>query len=408
MLPAEVNREIYAEAAADADVAVVEGVMGLYDGVDGRRPEGSSAHLARLLDLPVVLVVDARAAARSAAALVHGFATFDTSLRFAGVIWNRVGSPSHERILDEALAHANLPPSFGAIPRDEAVTLPERHLGLTTPDDAESPQELPESLAHLADNHLDLDTLLRNTRSSVSARSPQTETRRKGLRIGVPQDAAYCFYYERNLQVLEAGGAQVVKFRPLEGDGIPPGLTGLYLGGGYPEVHAERLSQNTAFLDGVRELHECGIPIYAECGGFMTLCREVEDLAGRRHRMAGVFPTIARMNVRSFRLGYREVRVEGVSRMRGVVARGHEFHYSHIDPMPESISRVYQTTSARGETLAPEGFFLGNTLAGYIHLHFGSSPDFPLRFFGMDSPDFRGSAEVPRGRPRTRNQLGKQ
>lgn len=384
MLPADANRRLFAAGRADCDVAVVEGVMGLFDGVDGRRPDGSSAHLARLLDLPVVLVVDARSMARSAAALVLGFARFDPELRLAGVIWNRVGSPSHRRILDEALQEAGLPRSFGAIPREERVGLPERHLGLVTPDDAALPPTFASDLARVAEEFLDLDALLAvcpcpavppSAAPGAAAGAPRT-------RIAVPRDAAFCFYYEENLRLLSAQGAEVVTFRPLDGDGVPPGVDGAYLGGGYPEVHAGRLARNQAFLSGLQDLHARGAPLYAECGGFMVLCRELEDLEGRRHPMAGVFPTVARMQGRGFRLGYREVRVTGVARLEGQTARGHEFHYSHVDAMPDDVDRAYRVWNARGEAMPPEGYRLGNTLGGYVHLHFASNPEFPRRFFG--------------------------
>lgn len=387
MLPPEANRRIFARAARGADVAVVEGVMGLFDGVDGRRPDGSSADLARLLGLPVVLVVDARAMARSAAALAHGFVDFDPRVRVAGVIWNRVGSPSHRRILDEALADRGLPRSFGAVPRDAAAELPERHLGLVTPEDAGLPPDLEARLGRLAEDHLDLAALLDATGSTCppeDAESPvATPQARHRKRIGVARDAAFCFYYEENLSLLVRAGADPVWFRPAEGEGVPPDLDGLYLGGGYPELRAEALSRNEAFRSGVRELHARGVPIYAECGGFMALCEGLVDLEGRRHPMAGIFPTVARMRGRRFRLGYREIEVRGVPGLEGHRARGHEFHYSHVEGMPPEVPRVYRVWSARGEELPPEGYALGATLGGYVHLHFASNPEFPRRFFGL-------------------------
>ena len=384
MLPLEVNTRIFDQGSSGADVSVVEGVMGLYDGVDGVRPEGSTAHIALLLDLPVVLVVDARSMARSAAALVQGFSNFEPGVRIAGVIWNRVGSPSHRRILDEALASAGLAPSLGALPRDSSVSLPERHLGLVTPEDAGLPDHFARSLARFAEDHVALDELLRIAGQAVRSSSVTPAASAGGIRIGVPRDAAFCFYYEENLRLLRQEAGEVVFFRPTDGDGVPPDLDGLYLGGGYPEAHAQKLSRNEAFLSGIRELHRAGRPIYAECGGFMALCREMEDLEGNRRPMAGIFPVTVRMDARGFRLGYREVRVEGVRRLHGLVARGHEFHYSRVETMPEAIRRAYRVWNARGEELEPEGYVAGNTLAGYIHLHFGSNPAFVRGLFAFD------------------------
>lgn len=387
MVPPEANRSIFARAACTADVAVVEGVMGLFDGVDGRRPAGSSADLAHLLGLPVVLVVDARAMARSAAALVHGFANFDPRVHLAGVIWNRVGSPSHRRILDEALEDKGLPPSFGAVPREAAAALPERHLGLVTPEDAHLPPDLEARLARLAEDHLDIGALLDATADRClreQAASPAPPPRGPcPRRIGVARDAAFCFYYEENLSLLEHGGAELVWFRPAEGDGVPPDLDALYLGGGYPELRAQALGGNEAFRSGARELHARGVPIYAECGGFMALCEGLVDLEGRHHPMAGIFPTLARMRGQRFRLGYREVEVRGVPSLEGQRARGHEFHYSHTQDMPAAVPRVYRVRTARGDELPPEGYALGATLGSYVHLHFASNPELALRLFGL-------------------------
>lgn len=383
MLPEEVNRRVYA-AAAGADVAVVEGVMGLFDGVDGRREEGSSAHVARVLDLPVVLVVDARSMARSAAAVVRGFATFQPGVRVAAVVWNRVGSASHRRILDDALEAAGLPAAVGAVPRDAGVGLPERHLGLVTPEDADLPDSLRGALARLAETHVDLDALLAATRAPSPPKPPPAgRAPAERRRIGIARDAAFCFYYGENLRLLEEAGAELVPFRPADGDGVPEGVDGVYLGGGYPEVHAQRLSRNEAFRAGLHRLQEGSVPLYAECGGFMALCEALEDTEGRRHPMAGLFPAVARMTGRRFQLGYREVLVGGLARMRGLSARGHEFHYSRVEAMPPEVPRAYRVWNARSEELPAEGYLRGETLAGYLHLHFGSCPEFPRRFFRL-------------------------
>ncbi len=394
MLSPDVNREIFTRAAAGADVAVVEGVMGLFDGVDGHRPHGSTAHLAALLGLPVVLVVDARSMARSAAAVVHGFATFDPAVTVAGVIWNRVGSPNHRRILDEALESAGLPPSLGGLPRRPDLALRERHLGLVTPDEDGLDPGLADRLAGWVADHVDLDALL--ARAAIVRLPPPDDARPRAAasrRVAVARDTAFCFYYEENLRVLAAADADLVYFRPVDGDGVPPGVDGLYLGGGYPELHAARLSANRAFLDGVRSLHERGAPILAECGGFMALCRGLADPDGRFHEMAGIFPTAARMNASRFRLGYREVEVAGVDGLDGLRARGHEFHYSHVDPVPDRIARAFRVRSARGDDLPDEGYRVGRTLAGYVHLHFASCPSLPRRWFGLDDPT--GDQVVP-------------
>jgi len=386
MIPEAANRRIFFGASRGCDVAVVEGVMGLFDGASGSGPEGSTAHLAALLGIPVVLVVDVRSMARTAAALVGGLAGFDPSVRVAGVIWNRVGSPGHRRLLDEALEAAGFPPALGAFPREAALAVPERHLGLVTPEDAGLAADWAERLAARAEAHIDLDELLHRTafRGAGSAAPQQAVRLLRCRRIAVARDAAFCFYYEENLAVLRRAGAEIVCFAPLEGDGVPPDVHGVYLGGGYPEVHARRLARNQAFLEGLRELHGRGVPIYAECGGFMALCAELEDVEGRVYPMAGVFRARVRMRRNRFRLGYREVEVTGLPGLEGLRARGHEFHYSDLVAPPAGARAAYRVRSARGEPLGREGYRMGSALGSYIHLHFASCPALPLRWFGPE------------------------
>ncbi|TAL16983.1 cobyrinate a,c-diamide synthase [bacterium] len=383
MLPPEANLRIFRRESAGAEVSVVEGVMGLFDGVDGRRPDGSTADLARLLDLPIVLVVDARSMARSAAALVKGFVEFDKNLRFAGIIWNRVGTKGHRRILDEALEEAGLPQALGAFGRHNEIAIPHRHLGLVTPEDMELLPGFFDNLAAMAEESVELDRLLIATRTqippeAVPAGSAKTKT------VAVARDRAFCFYYEENLKILEGLGARLVFFAPTDGDAVPPEAEALYLGGGYPELHADKISRNEGFLNRVRDMHARGLPIYAECGGFMTLCRAVEDCSGTRSEMAGIFPSTAKMGKGTFSLGYREVEGTLLSPVPGKKARGHEFHYSTIEEMGGTIERAYRVRNSRGEELAGEGYLTGKTLGGYIHLHFASNPAFAAAIFGLE------------------------
>lgn len=384
MIPEVENRRIFAAACADADIAALEGVMGLFDGVDGKRPDGSTEHLARTLGLPVLLIVDARSMARSAAAIVKGAVDFVPELKIAGIIWNRVGSPSHRRILDEAVASAiGLPPVLGSFHRHEGISLGERHLGLVTPDDSDLPSDWADKLAALAEEAVDLDGLIRLTAAEtppLGPKPPRPATRRK---IAVARDAAYCFYYQRNLEIIRELGGETVFFSPLEGDAIPRECDALYLGGGYPELHAERISANAAFIDGIRRLYAENAPIYGECGGFMTLCRSVDAGNGIKVPMADIFPADAVMGNRLNRLGYRELTGRPGSPVEGMAARGHEFHYSSISEMPESVARIYDVKNSRGEGLKAEGYRLGNTTGGYMHLHFSSNREFIAKLLGL-------------------------
>ncbi len=395
MLSAEVNRRVLDRFAAPADVCVVEGVMGLFDGVDGVRPDGSTGYLASQLGLPVVLVVDARSMARSAAALVKGFTDFDPSLNFAGVIWNRVGSPTHRRILDEALAACGGPRVLGAYGREEGISMPERHLGLVTPEEMELPADWTGRLARLAEESVDIDALLKATAMAPistaamptampAAASTTVPAAAKSVRkIAVARDRAFCFYYEENFTLLRELGAELIFFKPTEGDSVPPEADALYLGGGYPELHAEMISKNTAFIDGIRRMHAERKPIYAECGGFMTLCSSMETPDGEHFEMAGLFPAKVRMQTRGFRLGYREVTGTGKNPAAGLVVRGHEFHYSKIEEMSDEVERGWAVRNARGEAMASEGYLAGTTLGGYMHLHFGSNPKAAAKIFGL-------------------------
>jgi len=380
MCPEGAVRTIFDKGCEGADVAVVEGVMGLFDGVSGKSAVGSSAEIARLLDLPVVLVVDARSQARSAAALVTGFARFDPRLRVAGVVCNRVGSDRHAQILRDALdATPGLPPLLGCLPRDEGLALPERHLGLVTASDAARDDAFFGRLADWVEEHVDLEGVLSLSsppRAGTSDERVSQERREGDVRIAVARDEAFCFCYGENLERLEEAGATLLFFSPLREERLPEGADGLYLPGGYPELHAERLAANRSLLDEIRLRAEGGFPVYAECGGFMLLAEEIDG-----QKMAGVFPAKARMLPRRRALGYREVTFtqETVLGGAGTVARGHEFHYSEME-IPDGIERAYAVTRGSGEPLGAEGYKVGNVLGSYVHLHFASNPELARNF----------------------------
>lgn len=382
-------REAYARGSAGADLAVVEGVMGLFDGVAGDADAGSTAEIARWLGGRVLLVVDARSQARSAAALVQGFASFDPALEFAGVLFNRVASDRHEELLREALASVpGLPPVLGCLRRDQELALPERHLGLVTAGDAEADEGFYGRLADWLEAGVDVDALLLLPPSPKGGRGgfdpdeiplnpplPKGEVKTR-VKIGVPRDAAFCFYYPDNLELLERAGAELRFFSPLAGDGLPAGLDGLYLGGGYPELHAGRLAANGTLLRQIRAAAAGGLPVYAECGGLMLLAESIDG-----HPMAGVFPARARMLPRRKALGYRQVTLteDCLLGPAGTKVRGHEFHYSEM-LMPEGVARAYRMSRRGGEELGAEGYRSGNVLGSYVHLHFGSNPQVATNF----------------------------
>ncbi len=385
MLPREENLRIFRRHADDADLAVVEGVMGLFDGYDGATEAGSTAQMAKWLGLPVILLVDARSMARSAAALVHGFATFDPDLTLAGVVFNRVGSATHLDYLRQALE--SVPGGvrcFGGLPRETELAIPERHLGLVTTEDHPLEGAYLEGLADLVERHLDLDGLLAALAPAPLEPIPAPSASPASVvRLGVARDQAFCFYYPDNLEWLENFGAEIVPFSPLADEDLPPDLHGLYLGGGYPELGAPQLSANQAMRRIIRERAAAGLPIYAECGGLMYLGQEISDLEGKRYPMAGVLPMSVRMLPRLKSLGYREVTLtgDGLLGPAGTRIRGHEFHYSEIvEPPPASLSRLYRLTPRRGGDPVPEGYSTNQVLASYVHLHFGSNPEAARHF----------------------------
>jgi len=372
-------RACVASRAHDADVAVVEGMMGCFDGIDGRSDAGSTAQVAKWLGAPVVLVLDAWALARSAGAIALGFERFDPELRVAGFVANRVGSDGHGRMVLDAIASACRGAPLGAIARNEAIVLPERHLGLVSAVEGTLAAETLRALGDTIEHSLDVDRLLALA-APVESAPPRREPPVAPIaRIGVARDEAFQFYYAENLEMLRESGAELIFWSPLA-DKLPD-VDGLYFGGGYPELHAARLAQNASARDAVRRFAEAGRPIYAECGGLMYLTETLEDLDGVAHAMVGVLPTTVRMKPRRMALGYTEVTLTGATPLglSGAVARGHEFHYSTLDRVPERIERVYRL-GQRSAAERAEGYLVGRTLMSYVHLHFASNPELPRSF----------------------------
>jgi cobyrinic acid a,c-diamide synthase len=386
MLSREANLQIFARACEDADLAIIEGVMGLFDGRDGASESASTAEMAKWLGAPVVLVSDAGAMARSAAAVVHGFETFDSALDVAGVVFNRVGGEAHAAMLRDALRGSCRAEPIGFLPQNEKIILPGRHLGLTMAEEVLTGACLDEMADWIA-SHIDLGAVLQmaGDRSGPLAvtRTAAVSPVKANVRLGVARDAAFCFYYRDNLDLLRASGAEVVEFSPLSDAGLPADVGGLYLGGGYPELHAARLSANRPMMESIRRFADSGGPIYAECGGFMYLTRAIIDLAGEAHPMVGLFPTSARMQPQLAALGYLEAEAlaHTLWLRPGERLRGHEFRHSTIDEMPASIQRCLRLNDGRGER--EEGYVNGSVLAGYTHLHFASAAQFARRFVGI-------------------------
>jgi cobyrinic acid a,c-diamide synthase len=381
MFDASQNRAAFLQGTADADVAVVEGMMGLFDGVSGASETGSSAEIAKLLGIPVLLVTDASRASRSVAATLLGFRQFDPEVRMAGAVLNGVGGEEHFRLLKEAIEATGAVPLTGWLPHRIDIEIPERHLGLHMAHEQRWSGATIEALAELAERHLQLDRLLRSMAEIAVAADAGTKTfSSAAVRIGVARDDAFQFYYEDNLDLLRRCGAEIVTFDSLRDPRLPDALDALYLGGGYPELHAGELSRNRALLADIRQFAQAGNPVYAECGGLMYLGRELK-VAASSYGMAGVLPLAFEMTDRLVKFGYAEVEFtrDCLLGKKGTLVRGHSFHHSRMVPAEplQTAYRVHYSLSGADEA---EGYMQDNLLASYVHLHFrahqGLAPSF--------------------------------
>ncbi|MFF3321633.1 cobyrinate a,c-diamide synthase [Streptomyces sp. NPDC002889] len=375
---------LFAHGAAGCDVAVVEGVMGLYDGASGQGELASTAQIAKLLRAPVVLVVDASSQSRSVAALVHGFASWDPQVRLGGVILNKVGSDRHESLLREALAESGVP-VLGALRREDRVGTPSRHLGLVPV--AERRVEALDAVAAMAQQvraGCDMEGLLALARSAPplpdAPWEPVAERAHGGRRpvVAVAGGAAFTFSYAEHVELLAAAGADVVTFDPLRDEQLPDGTAGLVIGGGFPEVYAPELSANEPLRKAVAALARSGAPVAAECAGLLYLARSLDGKP-----MCGVLDADARMSGR-LTLGYREAVAVGDSPLAaaGTRLRGHEFHRTVLEPGAGPTPAWGMVRPER----RVEGFVQQGVHASYLHTHWASRPEVVARFVAACAP----------------------
>ncbi len=372
----ELIAPLFLHGARGCDLAVVEGVMGLYDGAAGQGELASTAQVAKLLRAPVVLVVDASSQSRSVAALVHGFASWDPRVRLGGVILNKVGSDRHEELLREALESSGVP-VLGVLRRVPQVDTPSRHLGLVPV--AERRAEALEAVAAMAaqvERGCDLDALSRLASGAGSLPDavwePPVGSAGKRAVVAVAGGPAFTFSYAEHTELLTAAGAEVVTFDPLRDERLPEGTTGLVIGGGFPEVYAAELSANAPLREAVAQLARSGAPVAAECAGLLYLCRELD---GRP--MCGVLDATARMSER-LTLGYRDAVAVGDSALAvaGTRMRGHEFHRTVVEPGAGAAPAWGITAPVR----RVEGFVQQGVHASYLHTHWASEPGVARRF----------------------------
>ncbi len=374
--------ELFGRAVHGKDIAVIEGVMGLYDGHSSINEEGSTAELAKLLGAPVILVVDSRKGARSLAAMVAGYKAFDPALNLGGVILNGIGSDEHLRFCREAIEHYTKIAVLGYLPRRDNLSLPERHLGLVPMVEDPASKEFLKFLVAQCEATLDIPQVLR---FSEEAKVPQAEValfppkpKPALARIAVARDKAFSFYYQDSLDLLGAWGAEIVPFSPLQDAELPQDISGLYIGGGFPELYAAELAENKPIRQEIKLAAGRGMPIYAECGGLMYLGRSIRDLEGNEYPMAGAIPLSSQIDSPRLSLGYRTVQAlgDGPLLRQGETVRGHEFHWSVLEKNTDA-SKAYCIID-KGKRR--EGFHNMNLLASYIHLHMGSLPSMAARF----------------------------
>ena len=385
LLPHPVASELFHRAAADADIAVVEGVMGIFDGHSALDEDGSTAELAKLLRAPVILIADAAKVARSVAAEILGYRRFDPNLNIAGVILNGVGSARHLEFCQPQIEASAGIPVVGWLPRRDDLVQPERHLGLIPTVEGTVVSQWYDALIAHIEQTVDLDAILRIAATAGApdqASSPQifpADAQPTRTAIAVARDRAFSFYYQDSLDLLAAWGAAIVPFSPLDDAALPDGVGGVYLGGGFPELFAAELSDNAPMLDSIRRAIAAGVPVYAECGGLMYLGRSLSDLDGRQYPMIGAIPVVSSMEGRRLHLGYREVAAaaDGPLLRAGQTVRGHEFHWSVLQHPPDAAGAAYRVVNQQGR---PEGFRAGSVWASYIHIHLGSRPGLAPRF----------------------------
>ena len=385
IIPRRKIPSIFASGCEGADVAIIEGVMGIFDGVDGKSETASTSELAKTLKAPVILVIDAYGLAGSAAALVLGYKSLDPELRLSGVILNRVAGDTHAEMCRDAIKRHSKVPVLGAIPVNRDIALPERYLGLVPATEMDNGRILDKIIDHM-ESHVDLDRIEDLARSAgqllISRKTrPRHEMGRDETVIAVARDRAFNFYYQENLDGLVEAGARLEFFSPIEDHVIPEKANGLYLGGGYPEVYASGLAANHSMLRSVAKHAEEGMPTYAECGGLMYLTRSIQDLNGVEHRTVGLLDARTSMVKRltlSYTLG-KATRPNILTR-RGNSVRGHEFHFSTLKELPRDAEFAYELKKGIGVGDGRDGWTCYETLASYMHTSFASNERMAERF----------------------------
>lgn len=386
MMSEDTMKEVFLRGSTEADLSIIEGVMGLFDGKDPLSNKNSTAEISILLQAPTILIINASGIARSAAAIVLGYQKFCPELIIAGVIVNQVGSKKHYQLLKDVIEYECNIPVLGYLEKDLDIVMPARHLGLIPALERGELSPLFEKLANKFTENIDLDYLF-----NIAKEAPELELTSNNIfkttnreidqvNIAVAKDQAFNFYYPENIDLLELSGAKIHYFSPLSDEELPENIDALYIGGGYPEEFAAKLAENIKLKKDIKQKINAGLPTFAECGGYMYLAETIIDHQTNRYEMVGVIPAEVTMKNKLIALGYREVTALGKNLLlaKGEKARGHEFHYSTITPSISDYPYAYEVNGLRGNCY--DGYNSGNLLAGYTHLHFASNIKVVERF----------------------------
>jgi cobyrinic acid a,c-diamide synthase len=381
MLTKKVILAIFKNRANGADICIIEGVMGLYDGLNNTEI-GSTAYLAKIIKTPVLLIINASCLSRSAGAIALGYKKFDRNVNIAGIILNNIGSQTHYENTKKSIEEKTQIPVCGFLLKEPSLTLKERHLGLIPTNETSMPKSLKNKMLNLMKN-IDINKIIeisKKTESlSLNINQPypfvQIKTNKKySVKIAIAKDKAFNFYYIENIDMLKYFGAEIYYFSPIESENIPEFIDGLYIGGGFPELFARELSKNIQLKSLLYKKIEKGMPLYAECGGLMYLMEKIVDFEKKEFSMMGVFKGTVKMADKLNALGYVEIETikNNILSKKGEINKGHVFHWSYLDNLEKNISYAYKISKSNGKHYH-DGLIKYNVLAAYTHLHFATN-----------------------------------
>lgn len=380
LLDSDTIRYLFNKSTCGTDISIIEGVMGMYDGFGTEKDNGSTAHVAKIIKAPVVLVVEAKAMSSSVAALIMGYMMYDRDVEIKGVIFNQVSGQKHYDMLKSIVERELKIKCLGYLPNKEDISLKSRHLGLIPAQEAKELNKKVDRLAEFTEDYVDLDALedIANAEDLKPVNNPAESimSEYKGLKIGVAMDKAFSFYYRHNLQLMEETGVKLLPFSPISDSKVPDKIDGLYIGGGFPEVFGKELEENVSMRENIKSFLDKGLPAYAECGGLMYLTKGIVDLQGKYHDMVGFFNAESVMTDKLNHFGYVDIETKS-----GIKIRGHEFHRSYVKES-EKLDYYYNITKHREDFTDcwKGGLMKNNVIAGYPHIHFYSNLDFLKEF----------------------------